>query len=182
MTNSIISVNDLRKNYGAFEAVKGISFEIAQGEIFGLLGPNGAGKTTTISMLAGLNIPPAGGTIALNRQHSNASSVETRRKIGMVPQELAIYKKLTGRENLEFFGSLFGLSGPALAAQVGAMLELVGLTDRGNTLADTYSGGMKRRLNLAAGLMHNPQLLLLDEPTVGVDPQSRNHIFEGVRS
>ena len=131
-------------------------------------------------MLAGL-MPPDGGTIEVDGRPANDSSVATRRVIGMVPQDLAIYKKLTGRENLEFFGQLFGLTGPALSARTSAMLALVGLTDRAGSLADDYSGGMKRRLNLAAGLMHDPRLLLLDEPTVGVDPQSRNHIFEGVR-
>jgi ABC-2 type transport system ATP-binding protein len=170
----------LKKSYGSFEAVKGISFAIRQGEIFGLLGPNGAGKTTTIGVLAGL-MPPDGGSIEIDGRPANTSSVETRRAIGVVPQELAIYMKLTGRENLEFFGRLYGLTGPPLTARVDAMLELVGLTDRAGSLADTYSGGMKRRLNLAAGLMHDPRVLLLDEPTVGVDPQSRNHIFEGVR-
>jgi len=170
----------LQKNYGDFRAVKGISFEIRQGEIFGLLGPNGAGKTTTIGMLAGL-MPPDGGQIEIDGRPANESSLATRRVIGIVPQELAIYKKLTGKENLEFFGQLFGLTGALLSERTAAMLELVGLTDRAGTLADAYSGGMKRRLNLAAGLMHDPRLLLLDEPTVGVDPQSRNHIFEGVR-
>lgn len=126
-------------------------------------------------------MPADGGTIEIEGRPANASSLETRRAIGMVPQELAIYKKLTGRENLEFFGQLFGLTGAALADRTSAMLALVGLNDRAGSLADDYSGGMKRRLNLAAGLMHDPRLLLLDEPTVGVDPQSRNHIFEGVR-
>ena len=170
----------LKKNYGSFQAVKGISFEIHKGEIFGLLGPNGAGKTTTIGMIAGL-MPPDGGTIEIEGRPANDSGVATRRLIGIVPQELAIYKKLTGRENLEFFGQLFGLTGSALSSRTAEMLALVGLTERANSLADEYSGGMKRRLNLAAGLMHDPRLLLLDEPTVGVDPQSRNHIFEGVR-
>jgi ABC-2 type transport system ATP-binding protein len=181
MTKPIVNITDLRKSYGGFQAVKGISFEIQEGEVFGLLGPNGAGKTTTISMLAGL-IPSNGGRIEIDGLPSNESSVATRRAIGVVPQDLAIYNKLTGRENLEFFGRLFGLTGAALVGRTTAMLELVGLTDRANSLSDTYSGGMKRRLNLAAGLMHNPRLLLLDEPTVGVDPQSRNHIFEGVRA
>jgi len=131
-------------------------------------------------MLAGL-LPPAGGSIEFNGHTGSQASVETRRAIGVVPQDLAIYSKLTGRENLEFFGSLYGLSGAVLADRVKSMLELVGLSDRAGSLADSYSGGMKRRLNLAAGLMHDPKLLLLDEPTVGVDPQSRNHIFEGVR-
>ncbi|HLJ55041.1 MAG TPA: ABC transporter ATP-binding protein [Chthonomonadaceae bacterium] len=176
----IITIKGLRKSYGSFEAVKGISFDIHDGEIFGLLGPNGAGKTTTISMIAGL-MPPDAGTIEVGGRPANDTSTATRRLIGIVPQELAIYKKLTGRENLEFFGQLYGLTGAPLAERTAAMLDLVGLTERAASLADDYSGGMKRRLNLAAGLMHDPRVLLLDEPSVGVDPQSRNHIFEGVR-
>lgn len=176
----IVRVRDLRKTYETLTAVDGVTFEIRRGEIFGLLGPNGAGKTTTISMLAGL-LQPTSGQIEVNGQEAKEFSVAMKRALGMVPQELAIYLKLTGQENLEFFGQLYGLQGGALEERVQKMLELVGLTDRAHSRAETYSGGMKRRLNLAAGLMHDPQLLLLDEPTVGVDPQSRNHIFEGVR-
>ena len=179
-TDPIAQVRDLCKNYDALVAVDGISFEIWRGEIFGLLGPNGAGKTTTISMLAGI-LPATSGEIHVAGHDARHAGVAMKRTLGVVPQDLAIYKKLTGQENLEFFGQLYGLSGAPLAARVQEMLALVGLTDRATSLADTYSGGMKRRLNLAAGLMHAPQLLLLDEPTVGVDPQSRNHIFEGVR-
>ncbi len=181
MTEAIVNITGLQKSYGTLQAVKGISFEIQQGEIFGLLGPNGAGKTTTIGMLAGL-IPPSGGAITIDGRDGNQSNIVTRSVIGIVPQELAIYNKLTGRENLEFFGQIFGLAGSALTGRVTEMLALIGLSDRADSRVETYSGGMKRRLNLAAGLMHNPRLLLLDEPTVGVDPQSRNHIFEGVRA
>ncbi len=180
-TAIIIGVRDLRKRYDALTAVDGVSFEIARGEIFGLLGPNGAGKTTTISMLAGI-LPPTEGVIALNGRETRGDDPARKRAIGVVPQELAIYPSLTGRENLEFFGHLYGLRGTDLTRRVQEMLALVGLSERAESRADTYSGGMKRRLNLAAGLMHSPQLLLLDEPTVGVDPQSRNHIFEGVRA
>jgi ABC-2 type transport system ATP-binding protein len=178
-TNCLVRVNGLRKTYESLLAVDDVSFEIRRGEIFGLLGPNGAGKTTTISILAGI-LSPSAGTIQLAEREFRRTP-EMKRLLGVVPQELAIYPKLTGRENLEFFGALYGLSGALLNARVDQMLTLVGLADRGGSRADTYSGGMKRRLNLAVGLMHNPQLLLLDEPTVGVDPQSRNHIFEGVR-
>lgn len=174
-------VIDLQKSYGSFQAVKGVSFEIRRGEIFGLLGPNGAGKTTTIGTLAGL-LPRTAGTIELGGRPVDHNDPFVRRVIGVVPQDLAIYKKLSGRENLAFFGKLYGMRGQALQDRVQAILGLVGLADRAESLADTYSGGMKRRLNLAAGLMHSPQLLLLDEPTVGVDPQSRNHIFQGVKA
>lgn len=173
-------VQDLRKQYDSLTAVDGISFDIRRGEIFGLLGPNGAGKTTTIGMMAGI-LPPTSGTILLDGQASGRS-LTTRRLLGVVPQELAIYSRLTARENLAFFGDLYGLHGPLRASRIAEMLLLVGLTDRAADRAETYSGGMKRRLNLAVGLMHSPQLLLLDEPTVGVDPQSRNHIFEGIRA
>jgi ABC-2 type transport system ATP-binding protein len=179
-TETIVCVKDLQKRYETLTTVDHVTFEIRRGEIFGLLGPNGAGKTTTISMLAGLLMPTAG-QIEVNGHNARESSVAMRRTLGVVPQELAIYLKLTGKENLEFFGQLYGMEGSALARRVETMLALVGLTDRADSRADTYSGGMKRRLNLAVGLMHDPQLLLLDEPTVGVDPQSRNHIFEGVR-
>ena len=177
---SLVRVLDLKKSYGELTAVKGVSFEILRGEIFGLLGPNGAGKTTTISIIAGLS-PPTSGAVEIDGKKSQEGGVATRKKVGLVPQELAIYPKLTAFENLEFFGALYGLKGAALATRIAEMLALVGLSDRAKDLASNYSGGMKRRLNLAVGLMHNPQLLLLDEPTVGVDPQSRNHIFEGVK-
>lgn len=197
---ALVRVENLRKNYDSLTAVDGISFAIRRGEIFGLLGSNGAGKTTTISMLAGI-LPPTSGTIALEDTLDGADrgesgeradgqaggtaagrGVQTRRAIGVVPQELAIYNRLTGRENLAFFGELYGLRGQPLQARIGEMLALVGLADRADDRAEAYSGGMKRRLNLAVGLMHSPRLLLMDEPTVGVDPQSRNHIFEGVRA
>jgi ABC-2 type transport system ATP-binding protein len=179
--NTLVQVENLRKRYGEFSAVDGVSFQIRQGEIFGLLGPNGAGKTTTISMLAGI-LAPTEGDIRVAGHDVRQASAAIKQTLGVVPQELAIYPKLTGRENLAFFGQLYGLQGAALLERIEAVLELVGLSDRADSLAETYSGGMKRRLNLAAGLMHRPQLLLLDEPTVGVDPQSRNHIFEGVRA
>ena len=172
---------DARKAYGDFTAVDGVTFEIARSEIFGLLGPNGAGKTTLISLLAGI-LPLDSGTIEVAGFDVKRAGVAMKRAIGIAPQELAIYPRLTGRENLAFFGELYGLRGAELKARTDGMLALVGLSDRADSRAETYSGGMKRRLNLAAGLMHSPQLLLLDEPTVGVDPQSRNHIFEGVRA
>lgn len=179
-TDTIVRVQDVLKRYETLTAVDHVTFEIRRGEIFGLLGPNGAGKTTTISMLTGL-LPPTSGRIEVDGNDARESSIAMRRTLGVVPQELAIYLKLTGHENLEFFGRLYGMADNALDDRIRKMLALVGLTDRANSRADTYSGGMRRRLNLAVGLMHDPQILLLDEPTVGVDPQSRNHIFEGVR-
>jgi ABC-2 type transport system ATP-binding protein len=176
----LVQVRNLYKQYDSLTAVDGITFDIQRGEIFGLLGPNGAGKTTTISMMAGI-LSPTSGEILLNGQASGRA-LTTRRLLGVVPQELALYNRLTARENLAFFGELYGLRGHALTARIQEMLTLVGLADRADDRAEQYSGGMKRRLNLAIGLMHSPQLLLLDEPTVGVDPQSRNHIFEGVRA
>lgn len=177
----MVRVDGLRKRYDKLTAVDGVSFAIKKGEIFGLLGPNGAGKTTTISMIAGL-LTPTEGTILVGGKDGVKGGTEVRRMIGVVPQELAIYPRLSAQENLEFFGKLYGLSGSLLTERVKEMLALVGLTERATSHAETFSGGMKRRLNLAVGLMHNPQLLLLDEPTVGVDPQSRNHIFEGVQA
>lgn len=177
----IAAVRGLRKTYENLTAVDGVSFEIQPGEIFGLLGPNGAGKTTTISILAGI-LPPTEGEVMVAGYDARRASIPMKRALGMVPQELAIYLKLSGRENLAFFGQLYGLKGDALETRIQEMLQLVGLTERADDQAANYSGGMKRRLNLAVGLMHDPQLLLLDEPTVGVDPQSRNHIFEGVRT
>jgi ABC-2 type transport system ATP-binding protein len=179
--DNIATVRDLRKVYDTLTAVDGISFDIKRGEIFGLLGPNGAGKTTTISMLAGI-LPPTGGEIVVDGHDASQAGMAVKRAIGVVPQELAVYPKLTGKENLDFFGELYGIRKSDLTRRTSQMLELVGLSDRAGSRAETYSGGMKRRLNLAIGLMHNPRLLLLDEPTVGVDPQSRNHIFEGVRA
>ena len=179
-TENLLRVSRLDKSYDGFQAVKSVSFDIRKGEIFGLLGPNGAGKTSTISIIAGL-IPHSGGEVFIDGVPSTENSLGTRSKVGLVPQELAIYPKLSGYENLEFFGRLYGLKKQDLSQRISEMLSLVGLSDRAKDLSTNYSGGMKRRLNLAIGLMHRPQLLLLDEPTVGVDPQSRNHIFEGVK-
>ncbi len=176
---NIVETRSLCKRYGKQVAVESLNLQVKRGEIFGLLGPNGAGKSTTIGMLSGI-LTPGSGEILLNDSRFTATP-QQKKLLGVVPQELAIYPKLTGRENLSFFGKLYGIRGQNLQNRIKEMLALVGLTERGNSLVEEYSGGMKRRLNLAAGLMHRPQLLLLDEPTVGVDPQSRNHIFEGVK-
>ena len=180
-TETIAQIRNVVKRYGNFTAVDGVTFAIERGEIFGLLGPNGAGKTTLISLLAGL-LPLESGEIEVAGQDVRRAGMAVKRAIGIAPQELAIYPRLSAKENLEFFGQLYGLRHAELRTRTAAMLALVGLADRADSRAETYSGGMKRRLNLAAALMHSPQLLLLDEPTVGVDPQSRNHIFEGVRT
>jgi ABC-2 type transport system ATP-binding protein len=179
MGKNIIEAQSLVKRYGTAEAVKGLSFAIRQGEIFGFLGPNGAGKTTTISMLSCLMEPSAGTASVAGYDVVKASS-EVKRRIGLVPQELALYDTLSACDNLDYFGRIYGLHGRDLRRRVDEVLEMVGLTERARAAVKTYSGGMKRRLNIAAGLLHHPEVLFLDEPTVGVDPQSRNAIFEHV--
>ena len=175
----VLDARDLRKRYGSLEAVKGVSFQIHEGETYGLLGPNGAGKTTTISMVCGL-LARDGGEVLLDGTPIDVGAVAAKAGIGFVPQELAIYPDLSARENLVFFGRLYGLGGSPLKSRVDEVLEIVGLTERGNDRTDRFSGGMQRRLNIGIGLLHRPRLLLLDEPTVGVDPQSRNAILESI--
>lgn len=179
VTDAVLSVDGISKSFDELQAVKDVSFTIARGETYGLLGPNGAGKTTTISMIAGL-LEKDAGTVMLEGEPIDTSSVGSRRHIGLVPQELAIYPDLTARENLVFFGRLYELRGAELKSRVDEVLDVIGLSDRANDLAKEYSGGMKRRLNIGIGLLHRPHLLILDEPTVGVDPQSRNAILESV--
>jgi ABC-2 type transport system ATP-binding protein len=175
----MLALRDLRKTYGATKAVDGLSLEVRKGEVFGLLGPNGAGKTTTIGMAVGLVAPDAGSVDVDGA--GPPSDPEVRRRIGVAPQTLALYDELTAEENLRFFGRLFGLSGAALSARVDALLEWTGLSGRRKDRVKAFSGGMKRRLNLAGALVHDPPLLLLDEPTAGVDPQSRAAIFDAVK-
>ena len=174
----MIRIRDLRKTYGAIRAVDGISLEFRPGETLGLLGPNGAGKTTTIHILIGA-IRADSGSIEMDGV-PDPRVVDARRWIGLAPQVLSLYGELTAEENLRFFGRLYGLSGKRLDQRVGWALELAGLTDRRSDRVEKYSGGMARRLNLACAIVHDPPFLLLDEPTVGVDPQSRNHIFERI--
>jgi ABC-2 type transport system ATP-binding protein len=176
---SILTVRDLHKTFGKLKAVDGVSFEIAEGESYGLLGPNGAGKTTTISMVCGLADRDSGDVVVAG-QSLNGASTKAKQAIGYVPQDIALYPDMTALENLKFFGRLYGLRGRKLKQRVASALEVVGLKDRAKDRVDKYSGGMKRRLNMAGGLLHDPRLLVLDEPTVGVDPQSRNAIFESV--
>ncbi len=175
----VLSCKELGKKFGDFVAVRDVSFEIEEGEIFGLLGPNGAGKSTTISMLTCL-YPPTNGSIRIFGHDAVREADRVKRLIGVVPQDLALYPTLNARDNLRFFGQMFGITGKDLRERVEMVLDYVGMTERANDPIQTYSGGMKRRINMAVGLVHNPRILFLDEPTVGVDPQSRNHIFETV--
>jgi ABC-2 type transport system ATP-binding protein len=176
----ILEVKDLVKKYGDFTAVNGISFDIQEGEIFSLLGPNGAGKTTTISILSTLYTPTSGDAI-VGGHSVTKESMAVRNLIGVVPQELALYDDLTARENLVFWGKMYGLSGKTLKIRVDEVLEQIGLTDKARQRVKTYSGGMKRRVNIGVGLLHKPQLLFMDEPTVGIDPQSRRAILDSVK-
>ena len=181
MAEPLLVVDGLRRSYGERRAVGGVSFEVGVGETYGLLGPNGAGKTTLISMVAGILRRDAG-TVSIAGVPVTATSTAGRGAIGLVPQDLALYPDLSARENLAFFGRLYGLGGRELRTRVAELLAMVGLSDRAGSLVKTYSGGMKRRLNIAVGLLHGPKLLILDEPTVGVDPQSRNAILESVEA
>ena len=175
----MLQARGLRKSFGELRAVAGVSLTLEPGRVLGLLGPNGAGKTTTVSMLTGLVTPDAGEVfVDGHRLAGDADSM--KRRIGLVPQDLALYDELSARDNLRFFGALYGLAGAPLEGAIASALELVGLADRARHRVREYSGGMKRRLNLAAGLLHDPDVLLLDEPTVGVDPQSRNAIFDNL--
>jgi ABC-2 type transport system ATP-binding protein len=181
MAETILEAKNLVKKYGDFTAVQDVNLAIQAGEILGLLGPNGAGKTTIISMITGL-LEPTSGHITVDGLDVKTDANAVKAMLGLVPQELALYPTLSARANLDFFGSIYGLGGRELRERVDAMLAMVELTDRADEAIETYSGGMKRRVNIAAGLMHQPKLLLLDEPTVGVDPQSRNAIFEAVEA
>jgi len=172
-----VSVEHLRKSFGDVEVVKGITFQIPREEFFGLLGPNGAGKTTTIGMLTGL-IEPTGGRILIDGNDFSQNPLRSKAKMGFVPQAFALYPTLCALDNLTFFARLYGLRKGRLKERIAAVLDLVGLTDRAKQTVDTFSHGMKRRLNIAVGLLHEPDLLILDEPTVGVDTQSRNAILE----
>ncbi len=177
---AILEAKELVKKYGDFTAVNGISFEIMEGEIFSLLGPNGAGKTTTISMLSTLYVPTRG-EATIGGHSIKKEPMAVRNLIGVVPQDLALYEELTARENLMFWGQMYGLSGKTLNARIDEVLEQIGLTDKARQRLKTYSGGMKRRVNIGVGLLHRPRLLFMDEPTVGIDPQSRRAILDSVK-
>jgi ABC-2 type transport system ATP-binding protein len=177
----MLEARNLAKTFGRVVAVDGVSLTVASGQLLGLLGPNGAGKTTTVSMLAGL-LGPDRGEVRVDGHRLAGDADPAKRRIGLVPQEIALYEELSARDNLRFFGGLYGMRGARLQRAMASALELVGLADRAHERVVTYSGGMKRRLNLAAGLLHDPDVLLLDEPTAGVDPQSRHAIFENLQA
>jgi ABC-2 type transport system ATP-binding protein len=175
--SALLTVTQLTKSFGARRAVDGVSFTVSRGQTIGLLGPNGAGKSTTVGMIVGL-LQPDSGSVVLDAEPVSAGASAAKRKIGFVPQDLALYDDLSALENLKLFASLYGMSGAQARQRAQDVLALVNLSDRAKDKPATYSGGMKRRLNIAGALMHDPQLLILDEPTVGVDPQSRNAIFD----
>lgn len=175
----MIEVKDLKKTFGNQEALRGISFSIRDGEFYGLLGPNGAGKTTTISILSSI-LKPDSGEVQIGGFDLRSQSTEIKKLIGVVPQEIALYGDLSGKENLTFWGSLYRVPNRELSERANDLLQLFGLADRKNDVVKNYSGGMKRRINIASALLHRPKILFMDEPTVGIDPQSRNLIFEVV--
>lgn len=175
----LLKVENLQKNYGSIKAVDGIAFEVKKGEVFGLLGPNGAGKSTTISMISTL-LPPSAGVILYEGKNILEDPKAIQRKLGVVPQNIALYPTLSGYENLTFWGNMYGLTGADLKKRIENVSEIIGLNERLKDRVDKYSGGMKRRLNIGAALLHMPELLIMDEPTVGIDPQSRNHILDTV--
>ncbi|WP_040205529.1 ABC transporter ATP-binding protein [Neobacillus jeddahensis] len=176
----MLTVQDLQKSFGKFEAVKGVSFTVEKGESFGLLGPNGAGKSTMINMITGL-YPPTSGEIHMKDIDVIKSPKQAQKWIGVVPQEIALYQSMSARENLRFWGRMYDLSGNSLEKSIDQVLEIIGLTERAKDKVETFSGGMKRRVNIGAAILHKPELLIMDEPTVGIDPQSRNHILETVK-
>lgn len=177
---NMLAVRELRKSFGEFEAVKGVSFQVEQGESFGLLGPNGAGKSTVINMITGLYAPTSGNVYVKDIDVVRKTK-QAQKWIGVVPQEIALYQSMSARENLKFWGKMYGLFGIELDKSIDKVLEIIGLMDRAKDKVETFSGGMKRRVNIGAAILHNPELLIMDEPTVGIDPQSRNHILETVK-
>jgi ABC-2 type transport system ATP-binding protein len=180
MMEKAIQVHNLQKRFGEFEAVKKGNFEVQQGEIFSLLGPNGAGKSTTISMLSCL-LEPSGGEAYIMGHSVKTEAPAVKASIGVVPQEIALYPDLSARENLDFWGKMYGLRGSVLSQRVDEVLEIIGLADRQKDRVDKFSGGMKRRVNIGAALLHKPAVIIMDEPTVGIDPQSRRHILDNVK-
>lgn len=175
-----LEITNLKKSYGDFQAVKGLSFSINEGDIFGLLGPNGAGKSTTMSMICGI-LKPTDGNITILGSDFKKNKSNIAREIGFVPQNIALYDNYTAYENVKFFGRIYGLKGKSLDEAINKALEFTGLLDVKNKRAGEFSGGMMRRLNIACAIVHSPKLIIMDEPTVGIDPQSRNHILESVK-
>ncbi|PKR85584.1 ABC transporter ATP-binding protein [Heyndrickxia camelliae] len=176
----MLSISNIKKSFGHHQVVNDVTFEVQKGEAFGLLGPNGAGKSTTISMICGL-IPYDEGDIQVDGLSVQKKPMKIREKIGVVPQDIALYPTMSALDNLVFWGKMYGITGRRAKQRAFEVLEIVGLTDRAKDKIETFSGGMKRRINIGAALMHNPELLIMDEPTVGIDPQSRNHILETVK-
>jgi ABC-2 type transport system ATP-binding protein len=176
----VLEVKQLTKSFKGFEAVKNVSFSVQKGESYGLLGPNGAGKTTTIQMISGL-FPPSSGSIEIAGIDMVRQPKHGQGLLGIVPQEIALYQTMSARENLSFWGRMYGLRGNHLQKRIDGVLEIIGLADRAKEKVETFSGGMKRRVNIGAAILHNPELLIMDEPTVGIDPQSRSHILETVK-
>ncbi|WP_269775397.1 ABC transporter ATP-binding protein [Bacillus siamensis] len=177
----MLELTDLTKKYGDFTAVNHISLRVEKGEIFGLLGPNGAGKSTTVSMISTV-LSPTDGTICINGMSLQKQPAAIKKVMGIVPQEIALYQALSAKDNLAFFGSLYGLSGKELDKRVDEVLDIIELKEQRNQRVSEFSGGMKRRVNIGAALMNEPKLFILDEPTVGIDPQSRHHILETVKT
>jgi ABC-2 type transport system ATP-binding protein len=175
-----IETHNLRKHFGEHKAVQGVTFAAQAGEVLSLLGPNGAGKSTTISMLSGL-LPPSDGDAEIMGHSIRREPAEAKACLGVVPQDIALYPDLSARENLEFWGKMYGLRGPALRRRVEEVLDVIGLADRQKDRVGKFSGGMKRRVNIGAALLHKPQVVIMDEPTVGIDPQSRRHILDNVK-
>lgn len=178
---SMLNVRDLERRFGEITAVNNVSFSVEKGEAYGLLGPNGAGKSTIINMITGL-FSPTSGSIQLNDIDVIKNPKQAQKSIGVVPQDIALYQDMSAVENLKFWGRMYGLSGRALQTSVEEVLEIIGLTDRAKGKVNTFSGGMKRRVNIGAAILHKPELLIMDEPTVGIDPQSRNHILETIKT
>ncbi|AOC89745.1 ABC transporter ATP-binding protein [Bacillus sp. L381] len=176
----MLELKKLTKKYDDFTAVNNISLTVEDGEVFGLLGPNGAGKSTMVSMISTV-LAPTSGTIKVDNKSLKEKPIEIKKIMGVVPQDLALYETLSAKDNLNFFGSLYGLSGKKLKERTDEVLEIIELTDKKNQNVSEFSGGMKRRVNIGVALMNNPKILILDEPTVGIDPQSRNHILETVK-
>ncbi|MCD9021417.1 ABC transporter ATP-binding protein [Cohnella silvisoli] len=181
MTKNTIEVNQLAKSYGSKQALNNISFKVREGSCFGLLGPNGAGKSTTMKILSGL-LDADTGTVSMFGQGIRKAGNAVKDRLGYVPQSITLYEKLSAYDNLQFFGEMYGVQSASLKRRIGEVLEQVGLADRAKDAITTFSGGMKRRVNIAAALLHRPKLIIMDEPTVGIDPQSRNHIFEMIRT
>ena len=177
----MIEIKDVTKSYGRHKVLQNVSFEIMEGELFGLLGPNGAGKSTLIDILTGIQSMDSG-EIFINGKSIKTDKVEIRKQLGLVPQDIALLEELNAVDNLEYFGGLYGLARAELKNQIEKLLEVAGLTDKKIEKVKNYSGGMKRRLNIAVAMLHNPSILILDEPTVGVDAQSRQHIFDYIQS